>query len=328
MTFFQQIIRSGLTSKDDYQNRRGIILTNYISVVLCAALLLLYFNRLTFYGDNMLDTLLVGLPALAIPILCNRFFLTTLSRLLLCYIPVCFIWFAFIIRMWEMKTIDQSAYDGLRIFLLSVCFIPYLLFDRKKWPVLLIGILPMLLSFLLFDYLLRSADVLQGPIGVATNDYQLTPARVFVAYIVISLSCFIFQSIISQNDAFNKRLLAELKNKNEEIEAQNEMLLHSQLKLHDINQHLEKMVDEKTRNIQQQNEVLLNYSFTNAHKVRGAVARILGLIQLSRIKTDLDYPWFFAKVENETREIDEIVKQLSKDLDEAHIERKENATDQ
>jgi len=86
------------------------------------------------------------------------------------------------------------------------------------------------------------------------------------------------------------------------------MLIESQAKLRDINQYLELIVNEKTKSIQQQNEVLLDYSYTNAHKVRGAVARILGLIQLSKIKADLSYPWFFEKVEYETQQIDEIIK--------------------
>ncbi len=50
------------------------------------------------------------------------------------------------------------------------------------------------------------------------------------------------------------------------------------------------------------------------------MARILGLIQLSKIKTDLNYPWFFEKVEHETSQIDEIINRISKDLDKTNEE--------
>jgi signal transduction histidine kinase len=225
--------------------------------------------------------------------------------------------------MWEMASIDQSVYDGLRIFLLSLCFIPYLLFDRSKLPILMVGILPTLLSFLCFGYILQWAGLPQAPSGLTSDDFQLMPVRTFLAYAVISISCFVFQSIISRNDTYNKKLLTELSNRAEEIEMQNEMLVQSQSRLHEINQHLEKLVDEKTRSIKRQNEILLNYSFTNAHKVRGPVARILGLIQLSKIKTDLNYPWFFEKVEHETSQIDEIINRISKDLNKTNEEMSE-----
>jgi signal transduction histidine kinase len=316
MNFLQNIIRSGLQAEDEYQNRRGIILSNYISITLCAALILLYINRLVFYGLNMLETLLVGVPVLIIPVLCNRLHYTLLSRLLLCIAPVFFVWYAMRIQMRDVESIDQSAYDGLRIFLLSVCFIPYLLFDRNKLFILILGILPTLLSFLFFNTILKLIGL--SPEQFGSVDSQLMPIRALIAYIIISIGCFIFQSIINRNDLFNKRLLAELKNRAEEIETQNEMLIESRAKLLDINQNLELIVHEKTKSIQKQNEVLLNYSYTNAHKVRGPVARILGLIQLSKIKTDLNYPWFFEKVEDETHQIDEIIRRISKDLDDAN----------
>ena len=204
MTFFRNIIRSDLRAADEYQNRRGIILSNYISIILCIAVVLLYLNRLFFYDFNMLDALLLGVPVLITPILYNRLHYTLLSRLLLCIAPVLLIWHIFIIQMREMESIDQSTYDGLRIFLLSVCFIPYLVFDKNKLPILIAGILPTLLSFLLFTAILKLVGLSAGPAGFVSTDHQLMSVRTFIAYIVISLSCFIFQSIINRNDLFNK----------------------------------------------------------------------------------------------------------------------------
>jgi signal transduction histidine kinase len=156
--------------------------------------------------------------------------------------------------------------------------------------------------------------LLEEPVGTITDDYQLMPMRTFVAYVVISISCFSFQTIIGENDKFNRRLLSELKNRTEEIETQNEMLTESQLRMHEMNQHLESLVDEKTQNIKRQNEILMSYAYANAHHVRGPVARVLGLITLSKLDTDLSYPWLFEKIEQETNEIDRIIKRISEDL--------------
>jgi PAS domain S-box-containing protein len=64
------------------------------------------------------------------------------------------------------------------------------------------------------------------------------------------------------------------------------------------------------------NERLLRYAFSNAHQVRGPVARLLGLIQLFKLETDLSYPWFFEKVENEVHSVDAILNTIAQEFDE------------
>ncbi len=124
-----------------------------------------------------------------------------------------------------------------------------------------------------------------------------------------------FQSIISYNDELNRKILSELKLKSEKIKSQNEQLMENQNTLNEINLHLEELVLKKTESIKQQNERHIKYAHSNAHDVRGPIARLLGLVQLSRLKTDLDYPWFFEKMENESNKLDEIVKKIASELD-------------
>jgi signal transduction histidine kinase len=91
--------------------------------------------------------------------------------------------------------------------------------------------------------------------------------------------------------------------------------MENQNTLNEINLHLEELVLKKTESIKQQNQRLIKYAHSNAHHVRGPIARLLGLVQLSRLKTDLDYPWLFEKVENESTKLDEIVKNIASELD-------------
>jgi ATP/maltotriose-dependent transcriptional regulator MalT len=105
-----------------------------------------------------------------------------------------------------------------------------------------------------------------------------------------------------------------LKTKSELIELQNEELIQSQEKLNDANLHLEDLVLKKTENIKEQNRLLLKYAYSNAHHVRGPIARALGLIQVSRLDTDLDNRWFFEKLEQEVKSADEIIRGLGREL--------------
>ena len=140
-----------------------------------------------------------------------------------------------------------------------------------------------------------------------------------VTYVILYLLIAYSSLVLKQryDEAF-KTLAAqnlELIEKTNEIETQNEELVQSHENLHNINNHLESMVNERTEEVQKQNEQLIKYAYSNAHHVRGPVARVLGLIQLSKIETNLDYPFLFQKIEEQTKEIDEVVKGINKELE-------------
>jgi len=317
MISLKGIVESGLKKTDTYQEKRGIVLCNSIALILCTSLLLLFILRLFILHNIDQATLLnfpMGIALFLVTILLNRLFLTTLSRLYLSLLPIAFLWYMAIYGMKILPSGKATDYDSLRIFFLAMTCIPYLLLDNKRRLVFFLGLLPAFTSIFFFDSLLELAGVgpLQG--GISANDFDFIQVRTVICYFFISACCFTFQVIIIRNDEFNHGLILELKEKTHEIEAQNDELVQSHENLNQINQHLENLVEERTQKIRKQNELLLNYAYTNAHHLRGPVARVLGLIQLSRMKTDLDFPWFFEKVEDETRAIDLIIKQIGSDL--------------
>lgn len=320
MSWFRNITRSGLLPTDAYQHRRAILLSNYISLVLCACMLLLFLLRRLVFGHipGGMDThsVLIGLTCAILPVILNRLQWTTLSRLLMCYTPVCFMWYVYVSDMRAMPLIEQAVYDSMRIHFLAVSFIPYLLLDIKKPWWLILGILPTLISLLFLDAILAQAGVGIHQRGVPGEQASLVGIRTFVSYCLINISCFIFQSIIRYNDELNKRILSELKLRSEEIKAQNEELVQSQERLSEINQHLEDLVLQKTASIQAQNDRILKYAYANAHHVRGPIARLLGLVQLVKVEAKPNYPWFFEKVEQETVQADEIITSIARELDE------------
>jgi signal transduction histidine kinase len=313
MNMFKQIIRSGVSDSDDYLKKRGVILCNYISLILCASIILLSVIRLA-EGRSISQSLLTGFVLFLIPIFFNRLSWTTLSRLYLCYVPVGFLWYTFVSILRVVPVVETSMYDGLRILLLAVSFIPYLLLEKDKLPTLLLGILPTLISFLFFEYILSGAGVGSREVGILGKDYQFMQIRGLVSYLIVSASCYAFLYVITQNDKYNQELVTALKNKSEEIEMQNEEMAQSQEMLNELNLHLEELVAKKTHNIELQNEKLIKYAHSNAHYVRGPIARLLGLIQLSKLDTEIDYCWYFEKMEHETNEIDKITKRIAEDL--------------
>ncbi len=317
MTLLRNIIHSGIIKTDSYSNKRGLAISNGISLILSGLVVLTFILRLLIVGripDIPLNV--IGIVLFLLPILLNRFLWTTASRLFLCIIPIGLIWLANISQLRETVIDTSPNYETLRIYLLSMTFIPYLLFDKTKIWLLVVGILPTLLSFVFFEYFLTLAGVSSYQRGLDASENQLMQIRALISYLIVSAGCFAFQSIMAHDQVFNKAILSELKDKSNEIEAQNEELTQSQQNLSEMNFNLEDLVKKKTRNIELQNKQLTDYAHANAHHVRGPLARLLGLFQLLKMEKDLDHQWYFEKMEHEALEMDKITKRISRDLSE------------
>lgn len=318
MISLRTIVESGLSKTDVYQKRRSILLSNYIALILCIAIMILGTTRsLIFHtvDQTLLANYFLGVILFSLTIVFNRLRLTTLSRLYVSLLPTAFVWYACIILMLAMPKIETSTYYSLRVFLLATSCIPYLVLDKKQLPIFILGILPSLISVVFFETILGIFGLDHASRGIAEIEYPYIQMRTIVSYLIINSCCIVFQTIIQKNDELNQHLLVELQDKSDEITAQNEELMQSEENLSKLNLHLESLVEERTRKIREQNEVLLKYAYTNAHHVRGPLARVLGLIEISRMKTDLDFPWFFEKVENEAKAIDLILKRIANDFD-------------
>lgn len=71
------------------------------------------------------------------------------------------------------------------------------------------------------------------------------------------------------------------------------------------------------------NGKLIKYAHLTAHEVRGPLARLLGLIQVSKLTHDVDYRWYFDKVNREAHDIDKILNEITVELNEIDEHHKE-----
>ena len=137
----------------------------------------------------------------------------------------------------------------------------------------------------------------------------------FVLYFIISFCTSILKSRYDQTNQALRIANEELHGKAYEIEAQNEELLQSHESLNELNRNLERMVMERTEKVHAQNQMLLKYTYTNAHHLRGPVARLLGLITIHKLEPNPDYNFFMTKMEDQAKEIDDVVKQINEELE-------------
>jgi hypothetical protein len=136
-----------------------------------------------------------------------------------------------------------------------------------------------------------------------------------IMYFILTYSTWVLKSnydrIYRNLDLTNKELLE----KGKEIEAQNEELMQAQDNLNDLNKDLERKVNERTAKIQNQNQILIQYGFTNAHHLRGPVSRLLGLAMVYKIEENPDHDFYMNKMVEQAYEIDAVVKEINNVLE-------------
>src|SRR5688572_25416316 len=107
-----------------------------------------------------------------------------------------------------------------------------------------------------------------------------------------------------------------LQESNEEIQAQNEEIISQGEEIRVINENLEKIVLERTKELEKKNKALEEYAFINAHKLRSPVASILGLVNLLK-KTSLDEEAksIMPHLLDSTGKLDDIVSSITKTIE-------------
>jgi len=138
-------------------------------------------------------------------------------------------------------------------------------------------------------------------------------------YFILTHATWVLKSNYDKMTLGLRNANIELYEKSNEISAQNEELLQIQDHLNLLNSNLEKEVTERTFKIKEQNEMLIKYSYTNAHQLRGPVARLLGLASICKRESNPDYNFFITKMLNEATELDGVIKQINIELESIEV---------
>ncbi|HEX6890567.1 MAG TPA: histidine kinase dimerization/phospho-acceptor domain-containing protein [Chryseolinea sp.] len=107
-----------------------------------------------------------------------------------------------------------------------------------------------------------------------------------------------------------------IKEKNEAIVAQSAKLAEAYENLWKVNQRLEEEVHLRTERIRHQHAKLIEYTHFNTHKLRGPLARILGLLHLTKkVDTSKEMKDLLEMMHASAHELDKIVRDFTHRLD-------------
>lgn len=107
---------------------------------------------------------------------------------------------------------------------------------------------------------------------------------------------------------------------NQELETKNKEIITQRSKILEINNNLSSMVKERTLKLESVNQQLTDYAFFNSHKVRGPLARIIGVVNLIKISKESnnienqEIENYIELLEKSTSDLDIVIKDLNRIL--------------
>lgn len=103
---------------------------------------------------------------------------------------------------------------------------------------------------------------------------------------------------------------------NEEIQAQNEEIFSQAEEIRVINENLEELVKDRTKELEKKNQALEEYAFISAHKLRAPVASILGLVNLlNKSGLNDEAKGIMTHLEDSTGKLDLIVSSITRAIE-------------
>lgn len=204
--------------------KRNIIVSNYASVIGCAAMWLLVGALLAVYGFNPTVTVRLLTTSLFffLPILMNRVGFVVASRLLLCALIPAIVFGVSILDLKAGETMGSSSFVGLRLFLLvGLCF-PFLFFELRQKRFLILGLALPVLSIVFFDSIFALFGVGYQPDAKQDLFYEFSNVRALVSGFAIAASLFVLKLMVENAEQVNQSLLIKLEEQNELIKRQAE----------------------------------------------------------------------------------------------------------
>lgn len=356
MHFLQQLVNTGTRFTNTPSAQRGLQLANAIAIIFFLLSLVVAVMYYIWYGYYPLTYLIpaTGLSALII-ILFDKLGWINLSRIWLSIGPGILITLLSIYS--KRLYYDQQAeldYFTFRMVILGSCVIPWVVFSLRERSTLIASSVIALGILMLHDPLHYWFGVPYQQDKLKVFNYYFTNVVIFITFCIITGSLGFLRWISEKNESKNVELIedlalanrilmernSEIEAQSVEIQAQSDLVHQSQIQLLEANrlideqrnqlfnrnQSLESELIEKNIKLTETNSELIKhnnelrqFSYTVSHNLRGPVASLLGLINLidqSRIhELDRDV---FAHLFTATKQLDQIIKDLSKIIDIRH----------
>lgn len=351
--FFRSIINCGVIFSKSSAEKRGIILSNAIGLILLATSLILFIMYYIWYGWNFVTFAIpiIGLSCLAVIPLNYKGYNDTARIWISLIIPIIITSLSIYSKILYHDLKDEQDYFTFRFVILGSCVIPWVLFSLREKKFLITCSLIGLLLLMGYDPLHNAFGVPYQQDNLKVMNYYFTNVVIFAVYWALMAHIIFLKGLSESTEVKNVELIkqlntanetlilknAEIQLKNSEILDQSQVLQKNQDRLWDANQIIEgqrRMLLQKNQTLQSElieankvltetntelikhNNELRQFSFSVSHNLRSPVASLLGLIALIDPKSiQGENVEIFKHIQSSTERLDYIIKDLIKIID-------------
>ncbi|MDN4166239.1 hypothetical protein QWY31_12050 [Cytophagales bacterium LB-30] len=287
------------------------VLSLFLSILFISISILMLFKESSGHIAIRFFTLSISL---CLVLFLNRIGQQATARFLFCLAPGYILFLS--------PIIINQVHEGMFLWMpyagILFSIVPYLLFIEKqqrvfKW--LIIG--AYLLAGLFLDIIFAHTTHSGWDIEFLQRNYIYYKIPQFGFALFLHLIAWVlslyYDEWVGEQEAAHKEmqvlqasiaeLKTELKEKEEEITT--------------VHENLEMILTERTKVIAERNQQIIEYAYFNAHQVRGPLARILGLVSLSRTIKDPDELLdIMQRIDTSAQELNQAIYKINKILEE------------
>jgi signal transduction histidine kinase len=317
MIFLRKLADTGVHFAHLPFQRRSILLSNIVSLIIFCLGTTLLTVHLAWYGWSITTNAIIACMVLALmTIVLNHFNLSLISRIFLTLlVPVVATYISIYSKIIYYQYLQELNYFTVRFIILATCVFPCVFFSFREKKLLISTTLLTFLILMGHDPLHSFFGVPYNKIGMGNSSYAFTNVVIFITYGILVSTVMSLKWILEEREEQNIRLIRELNQRNDdliekntEIESQNAEILaqtdnlnQSQTKLQEAYEVIEeqknllvhqnmnlstelvgmnKDLTETNSELIKHNNELRQFSYTVSHNLRGPVASLMGLINL------------------------------------------------
>jgi signal transduction histidine kinase len=280
---FYDFTNWGVDPSRSVDENRHITICNRISITFVVLAALLMVVAVSFFGWILTVYLGIALlPFFLLPVFLNKLGYTYASRIFLITVANVLPLSASIADKFDIPgQLEQFQYFHLRLIIVAISVFPFVLFRLTERPGWIYGILLNYSCLLLFDPLHELFGVGFYQMGLISPNYYFLNFIMILVFGVLVGGSYFLKNSFETSEAANVELIRDLNKANQVIDRQRGLLSVENKQLND--ELLEKNIrlSEMNAELVDQNNDLLQFSYTVSHNLRGPVASLLGLLHLT-----------------------------------------------
>lgn len=207
---FKRIIYSGIQIQSKPSERRSIILTNSLCLIISGAALSVIGIRYLFFQPQYTQKILFLSAAMLIPVVANHFRFIKVSQILLSWLPTIILYMIFIGEFKRIEVPSSAFYDALKIYLIALSAAPFLTLSLRNIPLYIVGISVPILGIAFYHPILAWFEAAPSNRGLDDPELTFNTVRSLIGFSIMGASCMALRRLVDISESMNEQRYQEL----------------------------------------------------------------------------------------------------------------------